>query len=611
MAEAGQRIGDYEILAQLGAGGMGRVYKVRNVISNREEAMKILLPDFAADEELAARFMAEIRTLATLEHPGIAQLRTAFQFQNQLVMIMEYVEGITLEKLASQIRIPQDHALDFASQVLAALSYAHSQGVTHRDIKPANIMVTTHGLVKLMDFGIAKSGEDMRLTRPGTTMGSVYYMSPEQVRGGTADARTDLYSLGVTMYEILTGRKPFQADTSYSVLDAQLNQAPTPLIEVNPAIPPALNAIVLKAMEKLPEDRFQTADEFRAALKGLRESAAAIPQAAAISQAAAASQAAVPVAQAAVPVAQPAMANAMPQAGPSAISNAGPVSPPPFTPVPQVAMPAQARARSHRGLWIGLGAGLALLALVAVATVLPHFLASHASPKQAASETQASAAAPAATPAGDTAAATASQPTSSQPASGAAAVGGQADAAPAGTAQAGSAQAGTVPAASGPAGSGQATSGHAASARAGSAHARPAYTGETSAAGGHAAGSAQGGSNAGAAASSSAGTSAAQGVGGGAAAAGSSPAELQAAQDRMGELRARSDAATAQIQQLRSQQQAMGMDLRGDILGAMNRLQFNMSQANRALNQNDVASANDYMKKAENSIEVLEKFLGR
>src|SRR5579863_8443539 len=269
--ETGQRVGDYEVLALLGSGGMGRVYKVRNVISNREEAMKILLPDFASDPELAARFMAEIRTLAGLDHPGIAQLRTAFQHNNQFVMVMEYVEGTTLEKLAAQTRIPVDHILDYATQALAALSYAHGRGVTHRDIKPANIMITTHGLVKLMDFGIAKSTEDMQLTRPGTTMGSVYYMSPEQVRGGTVDARSDIYSFGITLYEILTGRKPFQADTSYTVLNAQLNEAPLPPVQVNPAVPQALNNIVLKAMVKAPEGRFQSADEFRAALKSVRE----------------------------------------------------------------------------------------------------------------------------------------------------------------------------------------------------------------------------------------------------------------------------------------------------------------------------------------------------
>src|SRR5580704_8736461 len=270
--EAGTRVGDYEILALLGAGGMGQVYSARNIISGRTEAMKVLLPDFAAEQDLAARFTAEIRTLASLDHPNIAQLRTAFQFENRLVMIMEFVEGVTLDKRGSEAPIPIDEVIGYSMQVLSALSYAHSKGVTHRDIKPANIMITSHAVVKLMDFGIAKSTNDLQLTRPGTTMGSVYYMSPEQVRGGTVDARSDIYSFGVTLYEMLTGQRPFQADTSYSVLNAQLNQAPTPLIEINPAISLELNNIVLRAMAKLPEQRFQSADEFRTALKHVPES---------------------------------------------------------------------------------------------------------------------------------------------------------------------------------------------------------------------------------------------------------------------------------------------------------------------------------------------------
>src|SRR5580698_9368160 len=334
--EVGNRIGDYEILALLGAGGMGRVYKVRNIISNREEAMKVLLPDFASDHDLAARLVSEIRTLAGLDHPNIAQLRTAFQTQNQFVMIMEYVEGTTLEKLGSLGKLSVDQVLDYSTQALAALSYAHSRGVTHRDIKPANIMITDHGVVKLMDFGIAKSAGNMQLTRPGTTMGSVYYMSPEQVRGGTVDARSDIYSFGVTLYEMLTGRKPFQAETSYSVLNAQLNEAPMPPVQVNPAVPQELNNIVLRAMVKFPDGRFQTADEFRNALKHVPESQ---------------------------------MQQTAQQPG--------------FAPVAVQPSVASGSGKSHRCLWIGLGAAAAILALVVAAIVLPHVFATHASQKPA------------------------------------------------------------------------------------------------------------------------------------------------------------------------------------------------------------------------------------
>jgi serine/threonine-protein kinase len=163
------------------------------------EAMKVLLPDLSAEPELANRFISEIRTLASFDHPNIAQLHTAFQADNRLVMIMEYVEGFTLDQRAKQSPLPLDEVLDYITQVLSALSYAHSRGVIHRDIKPGNMMVTPHGVLKLMDFGIAKSAADPHQTRPGTTMGSLYYMSPEQVRGTTVDARSDIYSVGISL----------------------------------------------------------------------------------------------------------------------------------------------------------------------------------------------------------------------------------------------------------------------------------------------------------------------------------------------------------------------------------------------------------------------------
>ncbi len=196
----GMRKGDYEILGVLGAGGMGTVYKVRNVLSDRIEAMKVLLPNPGDQKALAGRFLREIKVLASLSHPNIAALRTALTIDNQLVMIMEYVEGITLSARMEQGVIPLGQALNYVSQVLAALSYAHKRQVVHRDIKPSNMMLTPQGITKLMDFGIARSGPDMGLTMTGTTLGSLSYMSPEQVKCAPVDARSDLYSLGVSLY---------------------------------------------------------------------------------------------------------------------------------------------------------------------------------------------------------------------------------------------------------------------------------------------------------------------------------------------------------------------------------------------------------------------------
>ena len=267
--ETGQRVGDYEVLGILGTGGMGQVYRVRNVISDRVEAMKVLLPDLSAEPELANRFIGEIRTLASFDHPNIAQLHTAFQVDNRLVMIMEYVEGFTLDQRAKQSPLPLAEVLDYITQVLSALSYAHSRGVIHRDIKPGNMMVTPHGVLKLMDFGIAKSAADPHQTRPGTTMGSLYYMSPEQVRGTTVDARSDIYSVGISLYELSAGKRPFEADSTFGILNHQLNSVPQPPKELNPSLPPALNEIILASLAKEPMQRFQSADAFRNALQSV------------------------------------------------------------------------------------------------------------------------------------------------------------------------------------------------------------------------------------------------------------------------------------------------------------------------------------------------------
>src|ERR1041384_1992002 len=238
MSDETPRLGDYEILNLLGAGGMGRVYKVRNVITDRIEAMKVLLPEISGQEEIAARFLREIKVLAALNHPNIAALHTALTIDNQLVMIMEYVEGMTLSGLLARGPIPPAEALSYIDQLLDALSFAHQRHVIHRDIKPANMMLTLDGTVKLMDFGIARTEDEASLlTAPGSTLGSVNYMSPEQVKGERTDERSDLYSLGISLYELVTASRPFQGETSYAMRAAHVNQPPRPPIELQPDMP--------------------------------------------------------------------------------------------------------------------------------------------------------------------------------------------------------------------------------------------------------------------------------------------------------------------------------------------------------------------------------------
>ncbi len=266
----GDLVGDYRVIGALGAGGMGTVYKVQHVISDRVEALKVLLPDLQGNSHLAERFLREIKLQAALSHPGIASLLNAFRLENRLLMVMEYVEGESLDRVMRRGRIDVWSGVELIQQVLSALGYAHGQGVIHRDIKPANIMLTPRGTIKLMDFGIARPTSDRNLTQTGTALGSLYYMSPEQVRGGHADLRSDIYSVGVTLYEIVTGVRPIQGDSSYSVMNAHLEQTPRSPDMLNQHIPVVLGLAIMRALQKEPADRYQDATEFRAMLEDLR-----------------------------------------------------------------------------------------------------------------------------------------------------------------------------------------------------------------------------------------------------------------------------------------------------------------------------------------------------
>ena len=264
--KAGEKLGDYEILSTLGSGGIGEVYKVRHVISQRVEALKLLRSD-RSGSELSERFLREIRVLASLSHPHIAQLHTAFQVNEQVAMVMEFVEG---EDLQWKMRSPWPRrpleGIDYVRQALSAQEYAHARGVIHRDIKPSNIVITPDGQAKLLDFGLAMRTADATSTRPGHVLGTLHYMSPEQVRGERVDARSDIYSTGAMLYEILTGKTPFKG-TDYEIMRCHVNNEPRYPAELNPALTTGICSTILKAMAKDPAARYQSATEFLADLR--------------------------------------------------------------------------------------------------------------------------------------------------------------------------------------------------------------------------------------------------------------------------------------------------------------------------------------------------------
>lgn len=265
--------GQYRLLQRLGAGSMGEVWRALDVQVEREVALKSLRPELAANATFVDRFRTEAVVLAKLHHPNIASLFTLAREAEALYMVMEFVPGSTLDQLlARRGALPWPEVRVFALKALAGLAHAHAGGVVHRDVKPANMLVTPGGELKLTDFGIARMVDRSRMTRAGNWVGTMEYASPEQVRGEAVDGRSDLYSLAIVLYELLTGVLPFQADTDFALMKAQLEAPPPPAGDRVPDLPPAFEQALLRAMAKSPGARFADAAAFARALESINAS---------------------------------------------------------------------------------------------------------------------------------------------------------------------------------------------------------------------------------------------------------------------------------------------------------------------------------------------------
>ena len=262
--------GRYRAVKRLGSGGMAEVWCVEDEVLGRRVALKLLGGRFVDDPEFRERFRREARAAAGLAHPNIVGIYDRSEWDGVPYIAMELVDGKTLKELVTERGpLPPDVAIAFTEQILRALGYAHRRGIVHRDVKPQNVIIDSEGQAKVADFGIARAA-DSEMTQTGAMVGTVQYLSPEQAEGRPVDHRSDLYSTGIVLYELLTGQVPFDGEAPISIAIKQINEPPVPPGQLEPGIPPALEAVVMRALEKDPERRFQSADEFVAALENAR-----------------------------------------------------------------------------------------------------------------------------------------------------------------------------------------------------------------------------------------------------------------------------------------------------------------------------------------------------
>jgi len=269
----GQTVSHYRILDKLGEGGMGVAYKAHDTKLDRTVALKFLPSHLGADEFEKQRFLNEAKAASALDNSNICSIHSIEETdEGNLFIVMAYYDGMPLKRKIEQGQIPLNDIINYALQIAAGLQKAHDKGIVHRDLKPANIFITTDDQVKIIDFGLAKAARHTMLTKPGTTLGTVPYMSPEQEQGSNVDHRTDIWSFGVLMYEMLTGQFPFRSEYETALVYSIINEDPVPVTDISPDVPGVIDTIVMKCLEKDPEHRYQQINDLVQELHQINQS---------------------------------------------------------------------------------------------------------------------------------------------------------------------------------------------------------------------------------------------------------------------------------------------------------------------------------------------------